>query len=97
MSKVGTLVKFKVDCLGNKAGTKGVVFYDYEDGYQAIFENGRYDGFSDSNDMPNGQTEIEYFLEEIGFSDYLSSYQFKSVIQVEQDFRNGFFDSIKKT
>ena len=44
--KVGTICKLKVDCLGNEPGTLGVVFYDYGDGFQAIFENGNYDGFS---------------------------------------------------
>ena len=44
--KVGTICKLKVDCLGNKAGTLGVVFNDYGDGFQVIFENGSYDGIS---------------------------------------------------
>lgn len=96
MAKVGTIVKLKVACLGNEAGTKGVVFYDYGDGYQAIFKNGNYDGFSTVSKMPSGQIEAEFFLEEIGFCSEVSFYVFKNVIAVERDFRAGIFDCIKK-
>jgi len=85
--KVGTICKLKVDCLGNKAGTLGVVFYDYGDGFQAIFENGNYDGFSRTSKMkapscPEAitQTETDFFLEEVGFEESLAGYQFKTVM-----------------
>lgn len=92
--KVGTIVKLKVDCLGNPKGTSGVVFYDYGGGSQAIFQNGSYDGFSEAHKMPNGQTEADYFLENVGFCDNLAGYQFKNVITVEQDFRKRMFSEI---
>lgn len=92
--KVGTICKLKVDCLGNKAETLGVVFYDYGDGFQAIFENGCYDGFSTivrpgSNLIP---IEADYFLEEVGFEESLAGYQFKNVLQVAEDYRSGLFN-----
>ncbi len=96
MIKVGTIVELKVHCLGNIAGTKGVVFYDYEDGYQAIFKNGSYDGFSRVHTMPSGEIEVDYFLKETGFCSELASYVFKNVTQVSIDFRKGIFDCIKK-
>ena len=92
--KVGTIVKLRVDCLGNEKGTLGVVFYDYGGGSQAIFKNGNYDGFSETRKMPNGQVEAEFFLEKTGFCDSLAGYQFKNVIAVEQDFRKGIFSEI---
>lgn len=94
--KVGTICKLKVDCLGNKAGTLGVVFYGYDHGFQVIFENGKYDGFSTKCGVPIGkapfiqretrQVEADYFLEEVGFEESLASYKFTSVIQVSNDF-----------
>lgn len=93
---IGKVVKLKVDCLGNKAGTLGVVFNDYGDGYQAIFENGNYDGFSTVSRMPNGQIESNYFLEVIGQDTLLSTYMFKSVMKVSWDYNSGVFDHIWK-
>jgi len=95
--KVGTICKLKVDCLGNKAGTLGVVYYNYGEGVQAIFENGSYDGFSSTRPLPSaipseGQIEADYFLEEVGFEESLASYQFTNVIQLSTDYRNGLFD-----
>ena len=85
---VGTIVKLKVNCLGNKPGTKGVCFYDYETGSQFIFENGEYDGFSDD--------DIKQFLDIIDFSYELESYNFMNVMQVSKDFRDGKFKSVLK-
>ena len=96
MLKVGTIVKLKKACLGNDAGAKGVVFYDYGDGFQAIFPNGGYDGFSTQSKMPDGQLEADYFLETVGFEPSLAAYKFKNVMQVSVDFRKGVFDCIKK-
>ena len=94
--KVGTIVKLKVACLNNPAGAIGVVFYDYGDGSQAIFENGNYDGFSEVSSMPNRQTEKDFFLEEVGFEPSLANYEFKNVLKVEDDFRKGVFDAVLK-
>lgn len=93
--KVGTIVKLKRVCLGNPIGTVGVVFYDYGDGSQAIFENGNYDGFNerDTDYGVTKQTEKDFILEEIGFAEYLAYYQFKNVMQVSQDYRKGIFDA----
>jgi hypothetical protein len=94
--KVGTIVRLKVDCLGNKAGTLGVVFNDYGDGFQAIFKNGNYDGFSTTHRVLIGETkqvEADYFLEEVGFEQsVVAAYQFRNVIQVSRDYRKGVFD-----
>lgn len=47
--KTGTVVKLKVNCLGNKPGTIGVCYQEYDlgepGGSQVIFENGEYCGF----------------------------------------------------
>lgn len=94
--RVGTIVKLKVHCLGNNPGTLGVVFYDYGDGFQAIFENGEYDGFSTKRTINIGITEDVYFLKEVGFEPLLADYKFKNVIQVSTDFRNGVFNSAFK-
>lgn len=92
--KVGTICKLKVACLGNKAGTLGVVFYDYANGVQAIFENGHYDGFSRINTLGTGDAEIEvnYFLEEVGFEESYGDYQFTNVLHLEAEYRKGLFD-----
>ena len=96
--KVGTIVKLKVACLGNEKGTLGVVFYDYGDGFQVIFENGNYDGFSIDEEITRTGTRIEadYFLEEVGFEESLASYQFTNVIQVCAAYRRGLFDIVWK-
>lgn len=93
--KVGTICKLKVYCLGNEAGTFGVVFNDYGDGFQAIFENGQYDGFSlldSALSFGAKPTEADYFLEKVGFEPSLAGYQFKNVMQVSADCRKGLFD-----
>jgi hypothetical protein len=96
--RVGTIVRLKVDCLGNKHGAVGMVYYDYGNGSQVIFQNGNYNGFSETRRMKQVKppTEKEYFLEEIGFEPSLANYQFKSVLQVEEDFRKGVFDIVFK-
>ena len=86
--KVGDIVEVKNRVLCNKVGTKGVVFYDYNDGFQAIFENGDYDGFNPS--------EADFFLKKIGHSPAHSRYRFKNVMQVSQDFEVGLWDTILK-
>jgi hypothetical protein len=92
--RVGTIVKLKRECLDNPMGTVGVVFYDYGQGFQAIFKNGNYDGFSsdEREEVFGGLCEADYFLEAIGAVPTLATYQFKNVLQVEQDFRAGKFN-----
>jgi hypothetical protein len=87
MIKIGTTVKLKVDCLGNKPGTLGVCYEIYNIGhvgYSIIFENGDYDGFSES--------DIELFLDVVGFDEKISNYNFQNVMKVSNDFNNGYFD-----
>jgi len=85
---VGTLVRLKLDCLDNEAGTTGVCYEVYElgarPGYSFIFENGRYDGFSPD--------EVDMFLEELGDYNPISYYDFTNVITLSEDFRRGVFD-----
>ncbi len=94
--KVGTICKLTVDCLGNKTGTLGVVFNDYGDGFQVIFANGNYDGFSTLDNKAtvgkHEKIEVDYFLEEVGFEESLAGYQFKNVMQVATDYRKGLFN-----
>ena len=102
--KVGILVKLKKPILGNKEGTIGVVYYNYGDGFQVIFPNGEYDGFSTSKDNvfadgiakdgrpKNPLTEADYFLQEIGFAKSIADYEFKNAIQLSDDFRKGVFN-----
>jgi len=96
MSRVGNIYKLKCECLGNEKGTEGICFNDYGDGFQVIFPNGNYDGFSTVcsmgpvRKMKNGeQVEANYFLEYTGLDPSSADYEFKNVIQVEKDFRNG--------
>ena len=89
---VGTLVKLKVPCLDNPAGTVGVCYEAYTigkaRGWSFIFENGNYDGFSAG--------EIAKFLEITGFAEELSDYFFTNVTRLSQDFSMGTFDSALK-
>ena len=94
--KVGTICKLKVECLGNKAGTLGVVFSGYCGGFQVIFENGGYDGFSRTPSAlaegSQSESEADRFLEELGFEESLAAYPFKNVMQVSEDYRTGLFN-----
>ena len=67
------------------AGAEGVVYYHYGDGFQVIFPNGNYDGFSLVSD------EADYFLEYVSHSKSLENYEFTNVMQVMKDFGNGRF------
>lgn len=89
--KVGTICKLNLNCLNNKAGTLGVVFNDYGDGFQVIFENGHYDGFSTLRQSAEF-SEADHFLEEVGFEESLAGYKFQNVRTVSEDYRQGFFD-----
>ena len=90
--KTGTIIKLNTNCLGNKPGTIGVCYEEYNIGEpgagSVIFENGNYDGFSPS--------EQKDFLEVIGFDNNISNYKFTNVIQLSRDFENGKFNSIFK-
>lgn len=88
--KVGDIVKLKVGCLGNSALTEGVVFNHYGTGFQVIFPNGEYDGFSEIGKI-NNQVEAEYFLEYVRHKKKLENYCFANVMQLSQDFKNGLF------
>lgn len=92
--QVGTVVQLKRECFGNKAGAIGVVFYKYEGGFQAIFENGGYDGFSYATRFATGETEADFFLHKIGFCEDLAGYHFKNILRVEDDYRRGVFAKV---
>jgi len=94
---VGNVVSLKVGMLKNNPGTKGVVFNNYPDfdddskvGAQIIFENGEYDGFS--------ADDQDYYLEKLPTKTLKehANYEFKNVMRVSQDFKNGFWDEILK-
>jgi hypothetical protein len=90
MSRVGNTYRLRVSCLGNVAGVQGVCFYDYGDGFQVIFPNGRYDGFSSTHHMgKEKETEADYFLEKTGLDPLSTDYEFSNVLQVDRDFRAG--------
>lgn len=97
--QVGTIVRLRKYCLGNPEGTLGVVFYNYGDGFQTIFANGKYDGFSTKirdgfyvNTIP--KPESDFFLQEIGFEPLLANYKFENVNKVSRDFESGLFDCV---
>jgi len=84
---VGTVVRLKVHCLGNPAGTLGVCYDKYEldgrEGHAFIFENGNYDGF--------GPEEVNDCLEVLTVHEQSTIYKFKNVMQLSRDFENGVF------
>ena len=90
---VGDIMKLKVECLGNKAGAEGFVFNNYDKGFQVIFPNGNYDGFSTYHVIPTSLNivEADYFLEKIGHDSRVANYQFKNVQAVVKDYRRGYW------
>jgi len=91
--QVGHTVKLKISCLGNSAGTIGIVVEAYvlgdRYGYMVLFENGNYDGFSEED-------EVDNFLEVFGVCEPLSTYRFTNVMKLTQDFQHGWFDVVLK-
>jgi hypothetical protein len=83
---VGTIVKLKLEMLGNPKDSLGVAFNDYGDGTQFIFANGNYDGFSIE--------EQEMFVEHVGFDESVAKYKFTNVIQLSNDFASGMFNTV---
>ena len=88
---IGQRVKLKIPMLGNPAGTVGYVFNEYADydgssvnGKQIIFANGEYDGFS-------AEEQVMY-LEMGEVVPDVAVFRFKNVMQVTQEYRDGFWD-----
>ena len=85
---IGDTVVLLREVLGNDAGTKGVVYEEYDlgdgPGASVIFENGNYDGFS-VDDQKN-------FLHHVGHYNPCENYQFTNVMQLSRDFDAGFFN-----
>lgn len=85
--RVGTIVKLKVNILGNSVGAVGVCYDKYEignrEGQSFIFENGNYDGFSDH--------EVTRFLEKVGFCEKVSGFIFNNVSALNDAFNLGYF------
>jgi hypothetical protein len=97
MIRLGSVVKLTCYCLGNSAGTVGLVINDYGTGVQVIFPNGEYDGFSRVNAKSLGyKSEIDLFLTEEDWDKELALYEFTTVIQLDDDFRRGVFDKVLK-
>lgn len=91
MMEVGTQVELLVPCLGCDVGTIGVVYNSYQDhtdenrfGVQIIFENGEHDGFS--------YQEQQSFVRLVGHDVKNMNYEFKNVMRVSEDYRNGVFN-----
>jgi len=86
---VGTIVKLKLEMLGNPEGSLGVAYeedtLDHK-GTSFIFANGNYDGFDEE--------EQKMFVEKVGFAD--TQYKFTNVIQLSRDFQDGRFSTIFK-
>lgn len=90
VSLIGSMWKTNREMLGNPAGSIGYVFNEYTDfdqpdksGIQLVFENGNYDGFS--------VEEQELFLEYVGYKHEYQRYEFRNVMEVAHDFRQGFW------
>lgn len=83
---VGTIVKLKLEMLGNPGGSLGVAFNDFTTGTQFIFANGNYDGFSIE--------EQEMFVDRAGFDEKVAEYKFTNVIQLSNDFASGMFNTV---
>jgi hypothetical protein len=90
MSKIGNAYWLKVDCLGNKAGSIGYVYEEYQDfddpfctGVSIIFENGEHDGFSKQE-----QDDLLNFYK--NFPKY-SDYKFQSVLKVWSNYLEGYW------
>lgn len=86
--RVGSKVRLKIFCLGNKPGTIGVCYETYDIGWgpgiSVIFPNGEYDGFS--------QEEQKGFLEFVEDTNF--SYNFQNVMTLSRDFDKGVFDEV---
>jgi len=84
---VGTRVVTKQSILGCTAGTYGVCFHVYNlggrIGYQFLFANGQYDGFSEE--------EVHQFLNLVDIVESLTDYEFENVIQLGRDYKEGKF------
>jgi len=83
---VGTIVRLLTPMLGEELHAIGVVFYDYGTGVQVIFQDGGYDGFSES--------EQKDFLKEIGEDDRTADYAFRSVMIMSHDYESGMWNHV---
>jgi len=89
-SLIGAKYKLLRPMLGVPAGSIGYVFAEYPDfdvenasGVQIILENGEFDGFS--------VEEQNLYLEYAGYVPEYQTYDFKNVMEVSRDFRNGYW------
>ena len=94
--KVGDVVTTRLEVLGCKPGTRGVVYEIYPDfdipgkmGASVIFENGEYDGFSiRDQELFLNKESVKY----IPF--FIREYRFTNVMKLSQDFKNGYWDDV---
>lgn len=93
---VGSVVVSQINCLVCEKGEIGLIyekyimngyFPEYPDGYvgySIIFENGGYDGW-------DPHLLVKTMLIPHISIPYITKYNFKSVVQLTQDYRNGLF------
>lgn len=89
--RVGTKLRSSTTCLGNPVSSWAVCVDKYHlgdrAGYMMIFENGRYDGFSEQ--------ELDRFFDPKSrdLVPEISSYIFSNVIKLSRDYDRGKFDA----
>lgn len=89
--RVGTALKLKVDCLGNKAGTYGLCYEVYNigiPGYSFIFPNKEYCGFSMEGVDDFFDTNSEKFIAK------KSNYKFTNGLRLLNDFDKYFKNTL---
>jgi len=87
---IGSRVVLLREMLGEHGGSVGYVYNLYQDfdnpdkqGVEVIFSGGGHDGFS--------VNEQRLYLDFIDHDPRYSMYEFKNVIQLSKDFRNGYW------
>lgn len=83
--KVGTIVRMKLPCLGNRIGDLGICIGTYKGGAYILLPNGSYDGFGNRPDSD----EIENYTEIIGQIEI--NYKFTNAIDLHDRFKKGEF------
>lgn len=86
---IGMVVTLGQSCLGNPAGSRGVVYEHYtfgaHHGVSIIFENASYDGFSERCIEVLDVTSAHLVRQ-------LQNYAFNTVSQLQHDYERGLFD-----
>lgn len=88
--KVGTVFYNKLALPNTPVGSIGVCYEVYDGGISVIFETSFYDGFA----MRHNEDEVKFMLKAIGFSEDVSSFKFKNVMVLSQQFAIGRFNKV---